>query len=61
MEALKGAVASGRITEERLNASVMRIIKAKAGLKGVPEYTEEEARQIFGSAENRKEVSDLLK
>ena len=61
LEALKGAVASGRITEERLNASVMRIIKAKAGLKDIPEYTAEEAKLIFGSMENREAVSDLLK
>jgi len=61
LEALKGAVASGRITEERLNASVMRIIKAKAGLEDIPEYTAGEAGQIFGSPENREAVYDLLK
>ena len=60
LEALKTGMETGRITEERIDASVMRIIKAKAGLADVPEYSLEEAKKIFGSKENRDAVSALL-
>lgn len=60
LDALKLGIETGRITQERLDESVMRIIKAKVGLEAINEYSLEEAKQIFGSLEHSKEVSTLL-
>lgn len=49
LEALKEGVNNGRITHERIDASILRIIKSKSQLKNIPQYSLEEARMIFGS------------
>ncbi len=51
-EALKDAVASGHISEERIDASLRRIFKVKKRLETFPDYSIEDAVQIFGSAEH---------
>jgi len=60
LEALKEGAASGRITEERINDSLRRIIRAKLKLDAIPQYSLEEAKQIFGSDEHKIKVSRLI-
>ena len=61
--ALKDACSKGGITEERLNESVMRIIKVKLKhkLSDKMEYSLEEARDIFGSKEHMAILQELNK
>jgi beta-N-acetylhexosaminidase len=60
LEALKDGINSGRITQERIDASVLRIIKAKSGLKNTQQYSLEEAKRIFGSKEHQAAIAPLL-
>lgn len=60
LEALREGVESGRITEQRVDESLMRVIKAKMKLKVIPRYSLEEAREIFGSREHKEAVSRLF-
>ena len=60
LEALKEGIETGRITEERIDESLMRIIKTKARLKNTPRFSLEEAREIFGSEQHREVFSSLL-
>ena len=59
--ALRDACGDGRISEERLNESVLRIIKAKLknGLTDAMEYEIEEAGEIFGSSEHKAVLEEL--
>lgn len=61
--ALRDACADGRITEERLNESVLRIIKVKLKhrLSDAMEYSLEEARSIFGSEEHKAVLEEVNK
>lgn len=60
LEALKEGVNTGRITQERIDVSVLRIIKAKSGLNHISEYSLDEAKKIFGSKEHRASIAPLL-
>ena len=60
LTALKEGVESGRISEERINESLMRIISTKMKLKNIPEYSLEEAKTIFGSPEHREALSRIF-
>ena len=60
LEALKEGTLSGKITEERIDASIMRIIRAKIKLEQLPNYSLEEAKNIFGSKEHLKVISALI-
>ena len=61
LKALSDACRDGRISEERLNDSVLRIIKAKLknGLADTMEYEINEAREIFGSSEHKSILEEL--
>ena len=60
-KALLDGCRDGRISEERLNESVLRIIKAKLknGLTDAMEYEIEEAGEIFGSSEHKAVLEEL--
>ena len=60
-KALLDGCRDGRISEERLNESVLRIIKAKLknGLTDAMEYEIEEAKRIFGSDEHKAILEEL--
>ncbi|HWQ31018.1 MAG TPA: beta-N-acetylhexosaminidase, partial [Negativicutes bacterium] len=62
-DALKGAVADGRISEERLNEAVLRILKVKLKheLRDTMDYSSEEAEDIFGSEEHRAVLEEVNK
>ncbi|MGE5677605.1 MAG: beta-N-acetylhexosaminidase, partial [Pseudomonadota bacterium] len=65
-EALKSAVADGRISEDRLDEAVLRVLKVKLKheLKDNMEYSLEEAERIFGSEEHKavlEEVNEAAK
>lgn len=60
LEALKDGAASGRITEEQIDASVLRIIRAKEKLRSIPDYSLAEAKELFGSKEHSKAIADIL-
>lgn len=62
-DALKGAVANGRISEDRLNEAVLRILKVKLKheLKDTMEYSLEGAEQIFGSDEHKTVLEEVNK
>jgi len=51
---LTESVESGEILEERLNESVLRILKLKSGLKDFPSYPLKEAREIYGNPDHRE-------
>ncbi|HQE67541.1 MAG TPA: beta-N-acetylhexosaminidase [Bacillota bacterium] len=59
--ALRDACGDGRISEERLNESVLRIIKVKLkiGLTDTMEYKIEEAKRVFGSDEHKSVLEEL--
>jgi beta-N-acetylhexosaminidase len=61
LKALKDACIEGKVTEERLNESVLRIIKVKLKHKLIDkmEYSLEEAREIFGSNEHKAMLEEL--
>lgn len=61
--ALKNALEEGAISEERLNESVLRIIKVKLkyGLTDEMRYSPDEAMKIFGSAEHKSVLEELNK
>lgn len=61
LKALKDAYGDGRISEERLNESVLRIIKLKLKYKLADsmEYSLEEAKKIFGSKEHKAVLEEL--
>jgi len=61
LDALMKACSEGRISEERLNESVHRIIKVKLKhkLSDTMEYSLEEAREIFGSKEHKAVLEEL--
>jgi beta-N-acetylhexosaminidase len=63
LKALTDACSDGRITEERLNESVLRIIRVKLKYKLSDEmqYSPEEARSIFGSEEHKAVLEELNK
>jgi len=60
-KALLDGCGDGRISEERLNESVLRIIKVKLknGLTDTMEYEIEEAKRIFGSDEHKSVLEEL--
>jgi len=60
-KALLDGCRDGRISEERLNESVLRIIKVKLknGLTDAMEYEIEEAGEIFGSSEHKAVLEEL--
>lgn len=65
-EALRNAVQKGEISEERLNESVMRVlrVKLKHKLSDTMEYSLEEASEIFGSEEHKailKEINEAIR
>ena len=62
-EALKQAVLDGRISEERLNESVLRIlrVKLKHKLTDTMDYTLEEASGIYGSEEHKAVLEEVNK
>lgn len=62
LDTLTKGIAEGSISEERLNESVLRIIKIKLKYKlsDKMEYNREEARKHFGSKEH-KEILNLIK
>lgn len=60
LDALMEGFEKGRISEERINESITRIIKAKAKLRQIPEFSLEEAKRIFGSDEHKDAASPLL-
>lgn len=60
LEALREGVETGRITEERINESLIRIIRTKAKLEKIPQFSLEEAREVFGSEQHREAFSNLL-
>jgi len=57
--ALKEGVESGRISIDRIDETLLRIIRAKEKLKDIPSYSFEEAVKIFGSQEHRELISEL--
>lgn len=59
--ALRDALEDGIISEERLNESVLRIIKVKLknGLADTMEYDIEEAKEIFGNSEHKAVLKEL--
>ena len=61
LKALMDSCMNGRISEERLNESVLRIIRIKLayGLADAMEYDIEEARRIFGSSEHKAVLEEL--
>lgn len=61
LKALTDACKDGRIPEERLNESVLRIIKVKLKhkLADSMEYSPEEAIKIFGSKEHKAVLEEL--
>jgi len=61
LKALKDACGNGRITEQRLNESVLRIIKVKLKhkLSDTMEYSLEEARNNFTSKEHKAVLEEL--
>lgn len=61
LKALTDACSDGRITEERLNESVLRIIRVKLKYKLSDEmqYSPEEARSIFGSEEHKAVLEEF--
>lgn len=63
LKTLRDACKDGRITEERLNESVLRIIKVKLKhkLSDTMEYSLEEARKSFGSEEHKAVLEELNK
>ncbi len=61
LEALKEGVETGRITQERIDESLMRIIRTKVKLEKIPRFSLEEAREIFGSQQHKEALSNLLK
>lgn len=60
-KALLDGCGDGRISEERLNESVLRIIKVKLknGLTDTMEYKIEEAKRVFGSDEHKAVLEEL--
>lgn len=63
LNALRDSCRDGRISEERLNESVLRIIKVKLknGLADVMEYDIKDAREIFGSGDHKAVLEELIK
>ncbi|KUO71629.1 MAG: hypothetical protein APF77_09265 [Clostridia bacterium BRH_c25] len=63
LTALKDALAEGRISDERLEESVLRIIKVKLKrkLSDEMEYSLEEAGNVFGSKEHKAVLEELNK
>ncbi len=61
LKALKDSYSKGRISEQRLNEAVLRIIKVKLKhkLSDKVEYTLEEARKNFTSEEHRMVLEEL--
>lgn len=61
LEVLTNACRDGRISEERLNESVLRIIKVKLKheLSDTMEFSPEEARKNFGSEEHKAVLEEL--
>ncbi|MEA4847103.1 MAG: beta-N-acetylhexosaminidase [Clostridiaceae bacterium] len=61
LNALQDACSDGRISEERLNESVLRIIKVKLKheLSDTMKYEIEEAREIFGSSGHKAVLEEL--
>jgi beta-N-acetylhexosaminidase len=61
LEGLKDSYNEGRISEQRLNEAVLRIIKVKLKhkLSDTMEYSLEEARNNFSSKEHKAVLSDL--
>ena len=62
-EALKQAVLDGQVSEERLNESVLRIlrVKLKHKLTDTMDYTLEEASGIYGSEEHKAVLEEVTK
>lgn len=60
-EALRAAALEGRISEERLNEAVLRILKVKLKhkLSDTMDYSLEEASGIFGSKEHKAVLEEL--
>lgn len=60
-EAIRNAVQNGEISEERLNESVMRVlrVKLKHKLADTMEYSREEASGMFGSAEHKAVLDEI--
>jgi beta-N-acetylhexosaminidase len=60
-EALKDAIIEGEISEERLNESVLRILKVKLKhkLSDTMDHSLEEASGIFGSKEHKAVLEEL--
>lgn len=60
LNALKEGFSDGRISEQRIDESVLRILVAKVPLKGARVPTLEEAGEIFGSDEHKAAIKELL-
>lgn len=62
-EALRNAVQNGEISEERLNESVMRVlrVKLKYKLTDTMDYGLEKASEIFGSEEHKAVLEEIEK
>lgn len=62
-EALRKAVQSGEISEERINESVMRVlrVKLKHKLTDTMDHSLEEASEIFGSEEHKAVLEEVEK
>jgi beta-N-acetylhexosaminidase len=56
LEALKEGIHSGRITQERIDASILRIIQAKSKLTDIQQYSLKDAQKIFGSKEHLEAI-----
>jgi len=62
-EAVRESVRAGRLTEERIDASVRRILKLKLkhGLFNPPPFSAEEVRSVVGCAEHASIARDLAR